>query len=564
METTETSHENTASQTPVAETAPIAEAAPAPELDWSDLGLAPELLELIAKAGYRRPTPVQAQSIPLVVAGNDVLVSSQTGSGKTASFVLPTVQRFKGRDGTFILALSPTREIAQQTGAVFETFGAPLGLRTVVCIGGASIPLEKEALASSPHIIVATPGRLCDHLERGNVWLDFIQCLIFDEADRMLDMGFQTQIDMITEQIPKERQTLMFSATFAPSVERLARNAMRDPKQVTIGKTNATAPKIEQDLLWMPEEKKLGALMRIMREESGTIIVFARSKERVSQIWRSLHAKKIYEATYIHSDCTQEHREGAIADFKSGKFRVLIATDVAGRGIDVESVGHVVNFDIPREAEDYVHRIGRTGRAGKTGRATSFAIPHKDEEGVRAIEKLLGIPSPERPPREARAEGQTDRPRREGERRDGRRDGGRGRDGERRPRSGGQEARGPRQERGPRPEGQPTDSQREPRFVLNPDGTPVLGPDGQPLLKRRRSRGGRGRSRGEERAPRAEGQQTHTRGPRPHGEGERPRRDGRPHEGQRRPGAETRQAAAPLPPKKTGGFMGWVKSLFGG
>jgi superfamily II DNA/RNA helicase len=379
--------------------------APIAAIAWTDLPLDAQLQELIAKAGYRAPTQVQAQSIPFVVEGHDVLVSSQTGSGKTASFVLPTVQRFRGKNGTYILALSPTREIAQQTGAVFETFGAPLGLRTVVCIGGASIPLEKEALASSPHIIVATPGRLCDHLERGNVWLDFIQCLIFDEADRMLDMGFATQIKMITDQIPKERQTLMFSATFAPSVERLAREVMRSPKEVTIEKSESATPKIEQRLLWMGEEKKLGALLRIMREEPGTIIVFAKSKDKVSQIWRSLHAKKIYEATYIHSDCTQEHREGAIADFKAGKFRVLIATDVAGRGIDVDDVAHVVNFDIPREAEDYVHRIGRTGRRGREGIATSFAIPIREEEQVRAIEKMLGIPSPEKPPREARPSG---------------------------------------------------------------------------------------------------------------------------------------------------------------
>jgi superfamily II DNA/RNA helicase len=326
--------------------------------------------------------------------------------------VIPTVERFKGKNGTYILALSPTREIAQQTGAVFETFGKPLGLRTVVCIGGASIPVEKEALASSPHIIVATPGRLCDHLERGNVWLDFIQCLIFDEADRMLDMGFATQIEMITDQIPKERQSLMFSATFAPNVEKLARKVMRSPKEVTIHKTEGSAPKIEERLFWLEEDKKLHSLMRIMREEQGTIIVFVNSKERVYRIWRALHSKKFDDVTYIHSDCTQEQREAAIADFKSGKFRVLIATDVMGRGIDVDDVSHVVNFDIPREAEDYVHRIGRTGRRGKTGVASTFAIPVKDERSVRAIEKLLGKPNQAKPeplpPR--RDEGRPSRP----------------------------------------------------------------------------------------------------------------------------------------------------------
>jgi superfamily II DNA/RNA helicase len=357
---------------------------------WSELGLSPQILELIEKAGYKQPTSVQAQAIPLVKEGFDVLVSSQTGSGKTASFVIPTVERFQGKNGTYILALSPTREIAQQTGAVFETFGAPLGLKTVVCIGGASIPVEKEALASSPHIIVATPGRLCDHLERGNVWLDFIQCLIFDEADRMLDMGFAKQIEIITEQIPKERQTLMFSATFAPKVEKLAKSVMRDPKQVTIEKTVESAPKIDQRLYWLDEGKKMGALMRLAREEVGTIIIFAKSKERVFQVWRALH-DKADDVIYIHSDLAQEQRESAIAEFKSGRYRILVATDVMGRGIDVDDVAHVLNYDVPREAEDYVHRIGRTGRRGKTGMATTFAIPGKDDAGIRAIEKIRGI-----------------------------------------------------------------------------------------------------------------------------------------------------------------------------
>lgn len=367
--------------------------------NWTDLSLSPEMLAIIEESGYKTPTDVQTQSIPLIISGNDVLVSSQTGSGKTASFVIPVVERFKGKNGTYILALAPTREIAQQTGAVFEAFGKAFGLRTAVCIGGASIPVEKEALASSPHIIVATPGRLCDHLERGNVWLDFIQCLIFDEADRMLEMGFAKQIDTITEQIPKERQTLMFSATFAPRVEKLAKDVMKDPKQVTIAKSEASTPKIEQRLFWMQEERKMSALFRLCQEEPGTIIIFVKSKEKVYTVWRSLHGKKD-DATYIHSDLPQESREAAVADFKSGRFRILVATDVMGRGIDVDDVAHVVNYDVPREAEDYIHRIGRTGRRGKTGFATTFAIPVRDEQGIRAIEKLRGIPTPEAPPKE--------------------------------------------------------------------------------------------------------------------------------------------------------------------
>jgi superfamily II DNA/RNA helicase len=364
------------------------------EKNWSELGLSTEMLNLIEKEGYKKPTAVQLLTIPLALEGKDVLVSSQTGSGKTASFVIPSVERFKGKNGTYILALSPTREIAQQTGAVFETFGAPLGLKTVVCIGGASIPAEKEALASSPHIIVATPGRLCDHLERGNVWLDFIQCLIFDEADRMLEMGFAKQIDTITEQIPKERQTLMLSATFAPVVEKLARKAMRDPQQVLIEKTETSTPKIDQRLFWISEDRKLGQLMQILRQESGTIFVFVKMKEKAYQVWRLLDNKGFKDVTYIHSDLPQEAREAAVADFKSGKYRVIIATDVMGRGIDVDDVAHVVNYDVPREAADYIHRIGRTGRRGQTGNASTFAIPGKDDLAIKAIEKLRGVPAP--------------------------------------------------------------------------------------------------------------------------------------------------------------------------
>ncbi len=366
-------------------------------MSWNELGLSEQMLSLIEKTGYKHPSQVQAKTIPLALKGLDVLVSSQTGSGKTASFVIPTVERFKEKNGTYILALSPTREIAQQTGEVFENFAKPFGMKVVVCIGGASLSEEKEALASSPHIIVATPGRLCDHLERGNVWLDFIQCLIFDEADRMLEMGFAKQIDLISEQIPKERQTLMLSATFAPAVERLARKAMNHPEQVLIEKTAQTIPKIDQELFWIPEERKLSQLIRILQKEKGTAFVFVNSKEKTFQLARLLINKGITDVTYIHSDLQQEHRELAVSDFKSGKHRIIIATDVMGRGIDVDDVAHVINYDVPKEAADYIHRIGRTGRRGQTGYASTFAIPGKDDKAIAAIAKLRGVEAPRKP-----------------------------------------------------------------------------------------------------------------------------------------------------------------------
>ena len=364
------------------------------EVSWKDLGLSEQMLNLIEKTGYKHPSPVQNLTIPLALQGKDVLVSSQTGSGKTASFVIPSVERFKDKNGTYILALSPTREIAQQTGEVFSNFAKPFGMKVVVCIGGANMNEEKEALATSPHIIVATPGRLCDHLEKGNVWLDFIQCLIFDEADRMLEMGFAKQIDLITEQIPKERQTLMLSATFAPAVEKLARKAMNNPEQVIIEKTKESAPKIEQELFWIPEDRKLSQLIRILHREKGTVFVFVNTKEKTFQLARLLINKGISDVTYIHSDLQQEHRELAVAEFKSGKFRIIIATDVMGRGIDVDDVAHVINYDVPKEAADYIHRIGRTGRRGQTGHASTFAIPGKDDRAIEAIAKLRGVKAP--------------------------------------------------------------------------------------------------------------------------------------------------------------------------
>ncbi len=395
---TSTAPESVPETTP--EVPPVEAAQIAAPIEWTELGLSAEMLKLVQEAGYKFPSQVQHKTIPVALTGKDVLVSSQTGSGKTASFVIPSVERFKGKNGTFILALSPTREIAQQTGEVFRNFATPFGMKVAVCIGGANLETEKEALAQSPQIIVATPGRLCDHLERGNVWLEFIQCLIFDEADRMLEMGFAKQIDLITEQIPRERQTLMLSATFAPQVEKLARKAMNSPEEVVIEKSAKTTPKIEQELHWVPEERKLIKLVRILEREKGTFFIFVNRKETTFQLSRLLANKGIHDVTYIHSDLQQEHREEAVATFKSGKARIIIATDVMGRGIDVDDVAHVVNYDVPKEPEDYIHRIGRTGRRGLTGFATTLAIPGKDDKAIEAIARLRGVPAPARPERE--------------------------------------------------------------------------------------------------------------------------------------------------------------------
>ena len=382
---------------------------PATPETWEQLGLSEATLELIRNAGFATPSPVQAQAIPVALEGRDLIVSSQTGSGKTAAFALPMIERFTGREGTFGLVLAPTREIVQQIQATIELFGKPRGVRSICLIGGIDMRIDAQAIDTYPQIIVATPGRLCDHLDRGNVWLDFIQCVVLDEADRMLDMGFSDQLARIMEDVPKVRQTMLFSATIPPSVDRLAQKILDNPHAITIGAKSSAVKTVEQRLVWTTEEKKKRDLMRILEQEKGSIIVFTRSKDGATRLWRSLHSAGIYDATYIHSDRLQSHREQALADFKKGTYRILIATDVAARGIHVDAVAHVVNYDLPMESEDYVHRIGRTGRMGETGRSTTLATP-RDRSIIGRIQKLIGRPIQEielrssRPPRGDRPE----------------------------------------------------------------------------------------------------------------------------------------------------------------
>ena len=360
------------------------------ETTWQDLELSSEAMELIQKAGYGKPTPVQGKSIPAAMDGQDVIASAQTGTGKTASFVLPMVERLVGRQGTYGLVLAPTREIAQQTQAAFEIFGAPRGVRSAVLIGGVDMRYDEQALATYPQVLVATPGRLCDHLDRGNIWLDFIEMVVLDEADRMLDMGFADQLARIMRDVPSKRQTMLFSATMTGPVEKLAHKIMNSPVRISIGTPQGSAANtVEQFFRQVSEDGKTRELRRLIQDEPGSIIVFTRSKIGATQVWRSLHSSGVYDATYIHSDRLQSHREQALAEFKEGKFRILIATDVAARGIHVDGVAHVVNFDLPLEPEDYVHRIGRTGRAGATGKATTFVTP-RDRGLVKQIERLIG------------------------------------------------------------------------------------------------------------------------------------------------------------------------------
>lgn len=362
---------------------------PPKDAAWPQLGLSPDTLDLISKAGYVTPSAVQLASIPYALEGRDLIVSAQTGSGKTASFVLPMVERFVGRRGTFGLILAPTREIAQQIQATLDLFAKPRGLNSVVLIGGIDMDVDVAALQGYPDIIVGTPGRVCDHLERGNLWLDFIEMVVLDEADRMLSMGFSEQLSRIMDSVPESRQTLLFSATFLPPVEKLARRILYDPVRVAIGKPLQAAPRVEQRAFWVREDGKQRELLRLLREEPGSVMIFVRTKDAANRLWMQLHALGFHDATYLSSDRAQNVREHALAEFKAGQFRILVATDVAGRGIHVEGVAHVVNYDLPLEPEDYIHRIGRTGRVEASGKATSF-VTGKDRRLLVGIERLLG------------------------------------------------------------------------------------------------------------------------------------------------------------------------------
>lgn len=359
--------------------------------DWKTLGLSEPLLELLQKAGFVAPTPIQVQAIPLALNGRDLIASAKTGSGKTASFVLPMVERMKGgRMGTYGLILCPTREIAIQSAEVLKTFGEPLGVKNAVLIGGNTYDGDLEALRSGPHVIVGTPGRIVDQLGRGNLWLEYLEMVVLDEADRMLDMGFSAELDKIRAELSPSVQTLLFSATMPAKIERLAQKMLSKPERISIGSALSVSNTIDHRLLWVNEKSKKRELMRLLeRDREGTAIIFVRTKDGCTDLWRRIHAAGLHESTYISSNKIQAHREEALNGFKSGKYRVLVATDVAGRGIHVDDVKWVVNYDIPEEPEDYIHRVGRTGRQETQGRAMSFATP-SDGTRIEAIERVLG------------------------------------------------------------------------------------------------------------------------------------------------------------------------------
>ncbi|MFO1462798.1 MAG: DEAD/DEAH box helicase [bacterium] len=359
---------------------------PLPTNGFAELGLPSQLLQALQRMKITTPTPIQHQSIPIGLEGKDILGIAQTGTGKTLAFGVPVLHRLDRFPGRALILL-PTRELALQVQETLAPLGRLFGLHTACLIGGVSIHAQIRDLSRRPRILIATPGRLIDLLENGRVHLDDVGILVLDEADRMFDMGFAPQLNRIFKLVPKQRQTLLFSATMSPEVLKLATAVMAMPVRIEVAPAGTTAKDIEQEIFIIPRESKLSLLERLLQDIAGTMLVFLRTKHAARKVARTLKLMG-HKSTEIHSNRTQAQRRDALSGFKSGKYRVLVATDIAARGIDVDGIEAVVNFDLPTNSEDYVHRIGRTGRAGKKGRAISFATPDQRAE-IRAIERLI-------------------------------------------------------------------------------------------------------------------------------------------------------------------------------
>ncbi len=353
---------------------------------FDSLGISPIILASLEKLGFSSPTPIQHQAIPPALENKDIVGIAQTGTGKTLAFGIPMLQRIlaTGRKGLVVL---PTRELALQVEEELMKLGRGEGLRTAVLIGGASLGRQIEMIRRNPHIIVATPGRLIDHLEQKKITLDSVGVLVLDEADRMLDMGFAPQLSRILAVVPRDRQTMLFSATMPDAIMKIAATEMRLPLRIEVAPSGTVAEMIEQEIFVVRRDAKEPLLTALLTEYTGSVLVFSRTKHGAERIARTLkHAG--FSAAEIHSNRSLIQRRAALDGFKAGTHRVLVATDIAARGIDVKNIEVVINYDLPDNPEDYVHRIGRTGRAGKHGRAISFATPDQGSD-VRMIERLV-------------------------------------------------------------------------------------------------------------------------------------------------------------------------------
>ncbi|AKS42052.1 DEAD/DEAH box helicase [Wenzhouxiangella marina] len=367
-------------------------------MSFDSLGLSADLLRAVREQGYEQPTPIQERAIPVVLSGQDVMASAQTGTGKTAAFTLPLLQQLsaqKSERRLRALILTPTRELAAQVHENLRAYGRHLPIRSLEVFGGVNINPQIERLRRGVDVLIATPGRLIDHIDRGTVRLDSIQTLVLDEADRMLDMGFRPAIDRIVRALPRKRQTLLFSATFSSEIKQLAQRYQHDPVPVETAPPNSTVELIAQQAINVDQGRKRELLSWMIGDQNWQqVLVFTRTKHGANRLAKQLTADGL-PAAAIHGNKSQGARTRALAEFKSREIRVLVATDIAARGLDIDQLPHVVNFEIPNVPEDYVHRIGRTGRAGRDGLAISLI--GADEQGLfQDIRKLVGVEIPTR------------------------------------------------------------------------------------------------------------------------------------------------------------------------
>lgn len=366
-------------------------------MTFTELQLCELVLKNVLAAGYTQPTPIQEQAIPVVMAGRDIFGCAQTGTGKTAAFGLPILNRLHNegpfRGGPRVLILAPTRELAVQIDESFRTYAKGLKVRSVVLLGGVSIRPQIDQIRRGVDVVIATPGRLLDVVEHRALNLSNVHTFVLDEADRMLDMGFLPSIRQVVKLIPTQRQTLFFSATLPREIRDLANSLLNDPVHVAVAPESTTTEMVDQRLYFVERDRKRALLAHLLEEDlEGSVLVFTRTKRGADRVTKDL-MKVGLKAASIHGDKSQMARQKALQDFKSGRTRVLVATDIAARGIDIAQLPYVVNFDVPEAAETYVHRIGRTGRAGRSGVAVTLATP-EDRNSLRDIEKLIRMRIP--------------------------------------------------------------------------------------------------------------------------------------------------------------------------
>jgi len=361
--------------------------------NFLNMGIDPRVLSTLERLNFKNPTPIQKKAIPVGLKGKDIVGIAQTGTGKTLAFSIPIIQRLiTSCQNKRALIVLPTRELADQVQETIQKFSGNLNIKTALLIGGAPKHNQIRAIHRNPQIIIGTPGRIIDHIDSKILRLNNLEILVLDEADRMFDMGFAPQVNKILNVIPKERQTMLFSATMPEEIAKIANNCMRNPVSIEVAKAGSVAEKIEQEIIFTRRENKTNVLEKLLKKYLGTVLVFSRTKHGARKICSSLKVMG-HKAQDIHSNKSLSQRQEALSGFKKGKYRVLVATDIASRGIDVNNIELIINYDIPENAEDYVHRIGRTGRAGKIGKAISFATPDQKRK-IHSIERLTKIRIP--------------------------------------------------------------------------------------------------------------------------------------------------------------------------